>query len=391
MCIAGAGWSQEAEMLTRLEREIVQLVKRSQTSVVSIYARVTKEFIVDETGGLWGFLTPKKETRRAVQLKHAGTGLILDGDGYVVTKTSVVEGADEIKVSLADGRVYLAEYVGADYNTGLALLKIEADNLQMAELGSSQSMFPGTWALVIGNSYGVLAPSLGTVNGMRSDGLLQLSAQVAGGNTGSPVFNMRGEVIGIVAASIDISGSDIGSFFGSPLSGTCLAYPIGVVREVADEIIELENSGSGWLGFNANHYTPTGTTVITEINENGPAARAGLAVGDILVSLAGHEMKQYDEKELVRLVRSTTPGEEIAIAVTRNGEAHQFTVSVAERPSTVPSSKPIQPLRMPQIPGEISFPDWSLVEQMDAQFRIQIRELVSRIRQLESEVQELKR
>ncbi|MBN1349894.1 trypsin-like peptidase domain-containing protein, partial [candidate division KSB1 bacterium] len=193
-----------------------RLVESAKPSVVSISSKVNYSYTVASDHSAIPFFD-KKEVTRTFSFRNVSTGIIFNKEGYIVTKSNVVQDAEQIEVNTHDNQRYLAAFIGFNLETGLAVIKIDATDLIPVPLGNSDTIKEGDWITLIGNSMGVLpSVSLGLINGIRKeDDLIQLSAFINPGNSGSPVFNTKGEVIGIVAARLNSENMSTGALFST--------------------------------------------------------------------------------------------------------------------------------------------------------------------------------
>ena len=266
----------------------------------------------------------------------AGSGVVMTQDGYIITNNHVVEGASSIKVTLYDGTEYTATLVGADSQTDIAVIKVEAEGLVPAVLGDSDTLAVGQEVLAVGNPLGTLG---GTVtNGIVSalnrsinvEGqtmtLIQHSAQVSPGNSGGGLFNMNGELVGIVNAK---SGD-------SEAEGIGFAIPVNTAKEVAQELISNGYvTGRPALGVSvisgdtAMQYFGTSGVYIVEVVEGGGAANAGLQYGDRIVSMDGTLVETTDE--LTDALSAYSAGDTVELQVARKGQLFTVQVTLGEK------------------------------------------------------------
>ena len=282
----------------------------------------------------------RNHPRAPQQEKSLGSGVIISPDGYILTNYHVVEGAEDIKVSLADQRVFAATLVGTDPRTDVAVLKIKADApLPAATLGDSDRLQVGQWALAIGNPFGLdstltvgVVSALGRANlGIEDyEDFIQTDASINPGNSGGPLLNISGEVIGINTAIV-ASGQGIG-----------FAIPINLARQISDQLIETGTVSRGWLGVSLQPLTPelaasfglkkvTGA-LINQVLDDSPAAKAGLQRGDILLTFDGKPVRGVRELQL--LVARTRAGQTVPLEILREGKKRQLDVTIAERMET---------------------------------------------------------
>ncbi|MFQ6110196.1 MAG: S1C family serine protease, partial [Candidatus Aminicenantales bacterium] len=277
------------DLLTSLEKEVTKLIEQAKPAVVSISSKSFREYVIVKDSGLMSLFGEKRE-KRTVTYKNVGSGIIISEAGYIITKGSVVRGLEDIEVTLVDGREFPAELIDIDEATDIAVIRIDGDNLVPAKLGNSDAIEAGSWIVIIGNSLGLSpAVSFGLVNGIREDGMIHVSATISPGNSGCPIFDTKGEVVGIITARINA---------GDPLywPGFCeggLAFPVNKIKKIADSIIKKGKIRKGWLGVTIDHFREAGQDTvphITQIIPNGPAQRAGLRKGDVIIQYNGKDI-----------------------------------------------------------------------------------------------------
>lgn len=275
---------------------------------------------------------PSKEFKQ----RSLGSGFIIDKEGFIVTNNHVVEGADEIKVRLADEREYEATVVGRDPKTDLALIKIEgAKDLIPLPVGDSEAQEVGTWVVAIGSPFGLeqtvtagIVSAKGRIIGSGPyDDFIQTDASINPGNSGGPLINMNGEVIGINTAIV-ASGQGIG-----------FAIPINMAKDI---IAQLKSKGEvtrGWMGVGiqdltpelAEYYKVKGETgvLVTQIFEGDPADKAGIKTNDIITAVNGEPVTS--SRELSRRIAALGVGQKAKITIMRDGREKSVTVETAKR------------------------------------------------------------
>ncbi|MFQ5770615.1 MAG: S1C family serine protease [bacterium] len=316
------------ETLKGLEREISKLIDSSKVSVVTVASRFSQEVYIEKESGILSFFKTEVQ-KQAISYVNIGSGIILDDSGHILTRSSIVWGAESNIVTIANGKELSAEFVGHDPETGFAVIKqIDDENLKPAKLGNFDGITPGSLIVMIGNSLGVF-PSIdfGVINGIRDDGMIQISTNLNPGNNGSPIFNLSGEVIGLVAGRLNVQHSMFEPVQGYNYTETTLAYPIDWIKKIAQDIIQFGYVRRGWLGVVGYH--DTGKPKIRKIKENSPAQQAGLNEGDIIVKYSNIEVKSISE--LVHLVEYTPPGQTVAIEFNRSGEMLRAEIAIGER------------------------------------------------------------
>jgi S1-C subfamily serine protease len=269
---------------------------------------------------------PAGPARATFRDRALGSGVVMSPDGYVVTNWHVINGADEIRVQLADGRVAVPTLVGADPETELALLHIDLDRLPAITLGRSDSLAVGDVVLAIGNALGlshtvtmgiVSATGRGQLNVTIFEVFIQTDAAINIGNSGGALINGRGELVGINTAVSDRRNR-------TPPEGIGFAIPVNMVRGVMAQLIEHGRVIRGCLGVEttdvpagyARNFGVEGSAVQV-LSAGGPAASAGLRAGDVLTHIDGHRM--LNQQQAMNLVASSQPGQSIRIRAARPG------------------------------------------------------------------------
>ncbi|MGF1526109.1 MAG: DegQ family serine endoprotease [Candidatus Competibacterales bacterium] len=269
--------------------------------------------------------------------RSQGSGFIISQDGYVLTNAHVVAGADEVLVGLSDRREYRAEVVGTDERTDVALLKIDTASLPAVELGDSDAVQVGDWVLAIGSPFGFeRSATQGIVSALsRSlpDGtyvpFIQTDAAVNPGNSGGPLFNLDGEVIGINAQIYSRTGG---------YQGLSFAIPINVAMNVADQLRTEGVVRRGWLGVSIQDMNqalaesfglerPQGA-LIAQVLPDSPAEQAGFEVGDVILAFNRQDINR--SSNLPPIVGSTPVDQEVPVEVLRNGQRQTLQVTVGE-------------------------------------------------------------
>lgn len=288
------------------------------------------------------------------QVAGQGSGFLISSDGFLVTNNHVVGGATEIEVKLMDGSEYPAELVGSDPKTDLALLKIDAGkSLPAVTFGDSEQARVGEWVMAIGNPFGLEATvTVGVLSGKGRvigagpyDDFLQTDASINPGNSGGPLFNLKGEVIGVNTAII-ASGQGIG-----------FAVPVNLVDQVVQQLKQSGKVKRGFIGLGIQDLKPelalalgysqgTQGVLVSQVVPDGPSDRAGIQEGDLVVSF--DSQKVGSTRELLRLVAASKVGGQVPIEVVREGESETLTITIEARPdekgpsTTTPETKPQQ-------------------------------------------------
>jgi serine protease DegS len=304
-------------------------VEVSAPSVASIYTKRLVEYSssIDE------------RSRFRIE-SSAGSAVVIDEQGYLVTNFHVVDAVAEISVIFSDGRFSEPEVIGVDAETDLALLKVEMDQIKAIPLGSSGQVRVGDVVLAIGNPYGlsksvtqgiVSATGRGDIELNTFENYIQTDAAINAGNSGGALINVRGELIGINTAVLQ---QDAGT------EGIGFAIPVDLVRGVVEEIKKHGRVIRGWMGFQPDDLTPAerlemgiegGVGILLDgVYTDSPAATAGLVRGDVIVAINGEPI--YSQRQARLLVAGKSPGDTVDIVGLRDGSEFNATIIVGERP-----------------------------------------------------------
>ena len=283
-----------------------------------------------------------------------GSGFIIDEQGYIITNYHVIENASSVNVVLFDNTEVEADIIGGDEKTDLALIKIDPPfELSKAVFGNSDELRIGDWVLSIGNPFGLGGSvSAGIVSAKSRDiaagpydNFIQTDASINQGSSGGPMFNMKGEVVGINTALFSTTGNSMGVGF---------AIPINTAGWIISQLEQTGKVKRGWIGIKiqSNNLETEETmnlknhqgVVVSAITEGSPAAKAGIAVGDVILNLGEKEITR--SKDFSRLVAESPIGKEIALLVWRNGEIMTLNVLVKEMPAAPTISRPTVPSQM---------------------------------------------
>ena len=268
-----------------------------------------------------------------------GSGFIIDGKGIVVTNNHVIETATEIRVFLHDGKSFEAELLGRDDKTDLAVLRIQpgGEKLQAVGFGDSDKVNVGDWVMAIGNPFGlggtvtagIVSARGRNINSGPYDDFIQTDASINRGNSGGPLFNLDGEVIGINTAIFSQSGGSVGIGF---------AISSNLATNVVGQLVELGRTRRGWLGVNIQDVTAEiaeslgldseNGALVSWIDPMGPASLGGVEVGDIIVRFDGKDIEEM--KSLPRIVAETEVGRTVKVEVLRNGRNRVLDITLGE-------------------------------------------------------------
>ncbi|HEX7080672.1 MAG TPA: DegQ family serine endoprotease [Gammaproteobacteria bacterium] len=282
----------------------------------------------------------------APRVQGAGSGFVIDADGYIVTNHHVISDADEITVTFHDGRQLEATVVGDDPLTDLALLRVETDEpLPFVTFADSDAVRVGEWVLAIGNPFGLGGTATAGIVSARGrdiesgpyDDYLQIDAPINRGNSGGPVFNAAGEVIGVSTAIFSPNGGNVGIGFAIPSN------------QAASVVAQLRADGTverGWLGVQLQTLDPdlaeslgleeAKGALIAEVLDDTPAARAGLEAGDVVTRFGDRDIAS--PRDLSLAVAAADPGETVSVEIVRDGATRTIEVELGERADTVASA-----------------------------------------------------
>jgi len=289
-----------------------------------------------------GSLQPRERVQTSL-----GSGVIISDKGYILTNNHVIRGADAIQVGLRDGRTAAAEVVGADPDTDLAVLKIKLKKLPVITVGNSDRLQVGDVVLAIGNPFGVgQTVTMGIVSATgRSrvgismfENFIQTDAAVNPGNSGGALVDARGRLIGINTAIFSKTGGSLGIGF---------AIPMTMAQAVFEDIVEHGRPLRGWLGISGQAVTAeiadaldlpkvTGVIVVGVLR-NGPADRAGLKPGDVILAIDGRRITE--PRDALMSIASRRPGTKVELTVLREGKEHHLVVTAIERPQQMDSTQ----------------------------------------------------
>jgi serine protease Do len=279
------------------------------------------------------------DNNRQRKAQSLGSGFIIDDDGIVVTNYHVIENAEEIRVVLADETSFTAEVLGQDQKTDIAVLKIDPGDTKLTAVsfGNSDELRVGDWVLAIGNPFGLGGTVTAGIVSARGrdigngpyDDFIQTDASINRGNSGGPLFNTDGDVIGINTAIYSQSGGSVGIGF---------AISSNLAVRVAEQLIKFGQTRRGWLGVYIQEVTPDIAeslglddvigALISSVNEAGPAAKGGIQPGDVIVKFDGKLIEKM--RDLPRIVAETDIGAKIKVELFRQGKRETVTVTLGE-------------------------------------------------------------
>jgi serine protease Do len=332
--------AQRVSTLRDFNNAIVDIAELANPTVVTINTTQTVRQRQQSPFSFF-FDDPRFDQEREFQRQGLGSGVIVSEEGYIITNNHVIDNADDIKITLFDGIELDAEIVGADPASDIAVLKVDHEELKAIPLGNSDDLRVGEMVLAIGSPLGnqfAHSVSMGIVSASGRSGLrlndfenyIQTDAAINPGNSGGPLINVDGELIGINTAIASRSGGNQGLGF---------AIPINMARNVMESLITDGRVARGYLGISMGGEVdrtmaralgmenPRGF-VVGDVVEDGPAAKAGLQEGDVVVRLNGNIVRDFYDFRVT--IASSAPGTEVEIEVFRDGETKEFTVELGE-------------------------------------------------------------
>jgi len=333
--------------LLALDQDMETLAARVTPAIVNV--AVTSKTKVDEQAqaeipdDMRQFFGPGfnfRQQPQGPQIEHGiGSGVIISPDGYIVTNNHVVDGAVDVRVTMSDRRVLPAKVIGTDPLTDLAVIKVEGKDFPNVPWGDATKLRPGQTVLAFGNPFGLrftvtrgIVSALNRPNPSRDDArkpgqFIQTDAAINPGNSGGPLVDARGEVVGINTFLISNSGQ---------FSGMGFAIPTQIVRPTVEAIVRDGKVSHGYMGLGITDVTPENAkffdskdnlgAIVTQVEANSPAAKAGLKVGDMVRAIDGKEVS--DASQLQVTVGQTRPGTTIKLSVVRDGKAMELPVTL---------------------------------------------------------------
>lgn len=334
------------------------IVEPVQKAVVSVYSKKIVRERISANPMMRQFFGNIPDQEREHKEEGLGSGVIISPDGYILTNNHVVEGADELKVGLADDREFVAKVIGTDPKTDVAVIKIEAGNLPTLTLADSDKLRVGDVVFAVGNPLGVgqtVTMGIVSAKGRNQLGLLeggyesfiQTDAAINLGNSGGALVDAKGRLVGINSAIISTSRGSIGLGF---------AIPINLASSVLQSLIATGKVTRGFLGVNAQTvpaedtdslHLPKGArgAMITDVSPNSPAAVAGLERGDVVIAFDGRPVNSWEELRL--FIAGTGPGTKAKLSISREGKPLTVDVTLAtvdEKPDELIPGVDVTPL-----------------------------------------------
>ena len=336
VALLAAACSPQTASARNAPESLSPLVKKVLPAVVNIAVTETLS-----GGDMLGELPPElrdtplgREFRRRFgnrreQVAGAGSGFIVDQSGIIVTNNHVVGHADKIVVSLTDGRQLPARVIGRDELTDVAVIKVESkEPLPSVGWGDSRKAEVGDWILAAGNPFGLGGSvSVGIISAEGRDlgsgpfdNFLQLDAPINPGNSGGPIFNMDGQVIGVSSVIVSPTGASVGIGF---------AIPSETVSRIVTQLLSSKGTiERGWLGVAVDDRN--GAVTIASVDRNGPAAKSGIRLGDVVLAINGDRIES--SRGLIRAVAVVAPGNNLRVTIRRQGREIEIPVNVGRRP-----------------------------------------------------------
>ena len=370
-----ASMAQMNEKISALEKQIADASRSSGSSVSGTPATATDGMtpgqVYAQNVDSVVTISCKTQTRvygQVAQSVSSGSGFILTSDGYVVTNHHVVENATTITVIAHDGTEYAATVKGSDSSNDVAVLKMEAEDLSPVTLGSSNELAIGDMVVAIGNPLGTLSATqtVGYVSGTNREvttdnkviNMIQTDAVINPGNSGGPLFNMRGEVVGITTAKYSGTTSS-----GASIEGIGFAIPIDDVLGIIGDLQNLGYVTGAYLGVTVQDVDstsaskfglPTTGAYVASVTEGGAADRAGVKVKDIITAIGDTEVTSVTS--LTRTLRNYKAGDTTTITVVRSGQTLTLSITLDERPRDTGSNS--SSATDPSMPQEGDYDEW---------------------------------
>ncbi|MCX8026758.1 MAG: DegQ family serine endoprotease [Thermodesulfovibrionales bacterium] len=323
-------------------RAFSDIVKVVSPAVVNISSTKTVNRQSGSFDDFFDFFNPPQDSKgKRWKEQSLGSGVVVSPDGLIVTNNHVIEQSDEIRVILYDKRSFKAKVIGADPKTDIAIIRIDAKNLQTIPWSDSDKLQVGEFVLAIGNPFGLnhtvtmgIISAVGRADVGISDyeDFIQTDAAINPGNSGGPLVNTKGELIGINTAIFSKTGG---------YQGIGFAVPSNMVRMVIDQLLKEGKVTRGWLGVTIQELSPelaqkfglssTEGALISDVTRGGPAHKAGIVRGDIILRYGGKKIK--DVSTLRNLVAQTKVGSEVELLIWRKGKEYSTKVRIIEMPS----------------------------------------------------------
>lgn len=324
----------------------IKFVQNSRVQNVQVQVDPFEEFFMDPFGGFFGRGQRENGGSRQRQVQTprrtgAGSGVIISSDGYIVTNNHVVEGADELTVTLSDNQEFSARIIGTDRTTDLALIKIEGRNLPAIEIANSDEVRVGEWVLAIGNpmglnntvTAGIISAKARTLGANGVESFIQTDAAINAGNSGGALVNTNGQLVGINAMLYSQTGTNIGYGFAIPTTmmnkvvedlkeyGVVQRAMIGISGRDVKTQIDMEKEEG-----NEPDYGTTEGIYVNEVVENSAAHEAGIVEGDVIIEVDGQRVTKFGD--LSGIIAQKRPGDQISITYLHNKHRHTKNITL---------------------------------------------------------------
>lgn len=335
--------------ITELNNAIVDIADKAKSTVVTVSVTQTVEAPQNPLSRFFG---DPRQSPEEYQRRGQGSGVIVSDEGYILTNNHVIENASEVEVQLFNDKQYDAEIIGTDPLTDIAVLKIDAEKLDVIKLGNSEKLRVGEMVLAIGSplqanlahsvSMGIVSAkgrSIGIIEqGAGYENFIQTDAAINPGNSGGAMVNMDGELVGINTAIASRSGGSDGIGF---------AVPVDIAKQVMKSIIENGRVVRGYLGIQMDGEVDATMAkalgldeaygiIIAQVTEDGPAAKAGLQAEDIIQTINGDPVRSWNS--LRTKIGTSSPGTKVDLGIVRDGEKKKVTVTLGEQPEDMMAS-----------------------------------------------------
>ena len=351
---AGPAWARDipgsfADLAERLSPAVVN-ISTSQTVERPAMPQIPDGPFED----LFRDFFERGQPRGPREVQSLGSGFVITGDGYVVTNNHVISEADAVTVNFADGTSLEADVIGTDPKTDLALLKVDPPApLESVSFGDSDAARVGDWVLAIGNPFGlggsvsagIISARNRNINAGPYDDFIQTDAAINRGNSGGPLFDLDGRVIGVNTAIISPTGGSIGIGF---------AVPAALAKPVVDQLRDYGETRRGWLGVRIQEVTrdladaldlpEARGALVSSLSAGGPAEEAGIQPGDVILRFDGREVPEM--RDLPRMVAQTPVGKSVRVVISRDGKTRTLKVTLGrleDQPRTAPAEPEAAP------------------------------------------------
>lgn len=347
--VAGNAQAYQLPDFTELaEKQGPAVVNISITQVVqangSPFAGMPNDEALAELFRRFGVPVPGAPGNNAPQQEYKsqslGSGFIISSDGYIMTNAHVIRNASEVVVKLNDKREFTAKIIGADARTDVALLKIEANSLPKVTFGNPEQLKVGEWVVAIGSPFGLESTLTAGVVSAKGRALpqenfvpfIQTDVAINPGNSGGPLFNLKGEVVGINSQIYSRTGGYMGLSF---------AIPIDVAMDISDQLRMTGKVTRGWLGIGIQEINKelaesfgmknTNGALVSNVEKGSPAEKGGLEAGDVILKFDGKAVEA--SSDLPRIVGATKPGKQVPVEILRKGSTRSLSIALGEMPT----------------------------------------------------------